>query len=805
MASCTGHERLEASGPISAVRNPAELFKQPYKRGTATDPYGYVTPQIAAAERLTDLEQASILAEKYNVGLRVNPVATASRPYKRGTATDPLGYLNPKVIAENRLTPGEVTSIHAAQFKAEHPKEHALFTAYLVQRHHEQTQSGLSKAVKSAGSALKSAGSTVVKVATAPERAISGTVIDIAKGKNVVQSLKNRGADLAKSTIQGAKILGNVATLIPGLGTAAAFAIQYTSSVADAVAHGRNVVGSLEHAAIDAALNSLPGGELTGAAIKTVANIAKAGIDGKNVLKSAANEVAGAAISLVPSAEAQTILKGAADAALSGQNVLQGAKASAINAALASIPNDQARAALKATLQGKSPESIVQNAGSQLLSAAAAAAPTGGAAAVVTGITGKSPNQIIQAGNNMANNAYKLTSVPTMVPRPGTARPVLQAARAPQRTLEPRTSLPRPMRGNARVTHRPLSNRAKMFVRNKGGAVARDVSGLTQDGKWLVQAGDTGQKIAKAVTGDSTRWRELIAVNPKNMTNAADVKATGFPVYTYKYNPINLPASWVKPATVTQPAPSPAAAPPAVSVPSIIPTVAQAPSQTILTQIQTVLAPAGDVAAQGQARAILASWGKTDGANQAGLTDYGGMSEIGATSWSARDVLMAASFGRWFDSNIGASHAQSPIGSSGQWSQSLSDALHYWAENKAAQVLPGISGGQQPTTVATPPNAQTPSASPSMSLPQLPDATVQTQTPAVSVTPGQTTVQTPSGGGTINLPGMTITPGSATASTAPVSTQSQQPTQKPGFIAQNKASLITAGIGGLVAYASKFV
>jgi hypothetical protein len=760
MASCTGYEPTEAAGPFQAMIAGLKAGK-------------------------------SMQTVKAEIRTKYGPKA----PYSPDNI---VGNLTPELVARYHLTKDQIFEHQKAQLRLYDPQGEARDAASRAGAKHageidKTFGSGVQKAIVSAGT-------NIAKVATAPVTAIGGTALDIAKGKNVLQALKTRGADLGKSVIQGGKILGNVASFVPGIGTAAAFAIRYTSSVADAVAQGKNIAGSLEHAAVDAALNSLPGGELTGAAIKAVANMTAAGIEGKNVLKSAATELTGAAISMVPSADAQAILKGATDAALSGENVLQGAKAAAIKDALAQIPNDAARNAIAATLQGKSPESIVENAGSQLLSRAAAAMPTGGVAAVVTGITGKSPNQIIEAGKNMAN-MYKTTSVPTMVPRPGTARPVLQAVRAPERSLEDRASLPRPMRGIARVTHRPLTNRARLYIQNRAGNIGKDVSGLTQDGKWLVQAGDTGQKIAKAVTGDQNRWKELIAVNPNNMKVSADVKAYGFPVYTYKYNPINLPASWVKPATAPQPAPA--------SVPvSVLPQAN--PVSTILTQVSTVLAPAGDAAAQGQARAILATWGKTDGSNQAGLTDYGGFSEIGATSWSARDVLMAASFGRWFNANVAAQHGLSALTpDDGQWNQNLADDLHYWAELKAAAVLPGVPAAvtpatQAPTTSSTQ-NQPVPSGSPSQSLPQLPQLPpllASGTTPTVTVSPSSTTAQTPSGGGTINLPGITIGSGSASAGTAP--TASQQ-AAKPGFIAENKASLIPMAIGAVVSYASKFV
>jgi hypothetical protein len=242
-------------------------------------------------------------------------------------------------------------------------------------------------------SLAKAAGS-VAKIATAPQRAVFNTARDIAKGKNVLKTLKQQGTGLVYSTLEGAKLLGNVATFIPGLGTGVAFAIQYSASVGDAIAHGKNVLASAKAGAITAALNSLPGGQLTGGLIRTVANVAVAGLKGQNLLKSAAHEVVASAVTLISNPQAQKLLADAADAAMKGQNVLQGVKASAIKQALAQVPDASARAVIEATLQGKAPADVVKGASASLLGRAAGAIPTGSAAALVTGIVGKNPNQI---------------------------------------------------------------------------------------------------------------------------------------------------------------------------------------------------------------------------------------------------------------------------------------------------------------------------------------------------------------------------------------------------------------------------
>lgn len=346
---------------------------------------------------------------------RVKDVLKLGPEYPYDPVRNIVGNLTPELVKKYKLTKQQISDHQNAQIEWYDPGNSARFASYREGQKHTGTDKTFGSEVTKA---LQSAGESALKVATTVPRAVGGTALDITKGKNVVQTLKARGTDFAKDTVAGAKQFANVATLIPGIGTAAAFAIQYTSSVADAVARGKNIAGSLEHAAIDAALNSLPGGELTGAAIRTVANIVAAGVQGQNVLKSAANELTAAAISFVPNEQARQVLQSAADAALNGQNVLQGAKAAAINTALQQVSDPSARQAIAGVLQGKSPEQIVQGAGQSLLSRAAAAAPTGGAAAVVTGIVGKSPGQLIAAAQKTIAPVMRSVAAPGALPSP---------------------------------------------------------------------------------------------------------------------------------------------------------------------------------------------------------------------------------------------------------------------------------------------------------------------------------------------------------------------------------------------------
>jgi hypothetical protein len=221
-------------------------------------------------------------------------------------------------------------------------------------------------------------------------------------GKGFQSAVQQVGTTALKSVSTVARVAGNVATVIPGVGTVAAYGLQFASSVGEAAASGKNLLAAAKTAAVQSALNSLPGGELTGALIKTVSNVAAAGIEGHNLLQSASHEVLASAIDLVPNKEAQMVLHSAADAALSGQNVLQGAKSGVIQAALNQIPDPTARNTVAAALSGKSPADIVQSAGKDLLAKAAGSIPTGGAAALVQGIIGKSPNDLHAMASRIA-------------------------------------------------------------------------------------------------------------------------------------------------------------------------------------------------------------------------------------------------------------------------------------------------------------------------------------------------------------------------------------------------------------------
>jgi hypothetical protein len=93
---------------------------------------------------------------------------------------------------------------------------------------------------------------------------------------------------------------------------------------------------------------------------------------------------------------------------------------------------------------------------------------------------------------------------------------------------------------------------------------------------YTIKSGDTGEKVAQAITGDKNRWRELLVTNP----NLKDPK---YGIALYAGKTLKLPPTWVKPQATPQvliqalPAPAPAAtpAPPVLgTTPATLPAVA---------------------------------------------------------------------------------------------------------------------------------------------------------------------------------------------------------------------------------------
>ncbi len=76
-------------------------------------------------------------------------------------------------------------------------------------------------------------------------------------------------------------------------------------------------------------------------------------------------------------------------------------------------------------------------------------------------------------------------------------------------------------------------------------------------GRYVVQAGDFPIKIAKKITGDGNRWKELVAANPEKKRAADGNFASLLPGETLK-----LPASWPQEPLIATKAPAAASASP---------------------------------------------------------------------------------------------------------------------------------------------------------------------------------------------------------------------------------------------------
>lgn len=122
---------------------------------------------------------------------------------------------------------------------------------------------------------------------------------------------------------------------------------------------------------------------------------------------------------------------------------------------------------------------------------------------------------------------------------------------------------------------------------------------------YTVQAGDTGQIVAQAFTGDMGRWKELLTVNPS-------LKSAKYGIALYMGHRINLPASWPAtpshsrslpaPAAATKPIPPPPApvhtppAPVETPVTMSIDTPPESPARTAARELTAYLTSIGGLA-----------------------------------------------------------------------------------------------------------------------------------------------------------------------------------------------------------------
>ena len=465
---------------------------------------------------------------------------------------------------------------------------------------------GVAKGVKSAAKGVAKVASHVpgISAVTAPV----GLVSDIAHGKNVIKSVRKRGATIARDVQRAAPIAANVASFVPGAGTALSSGLSAVS----AVAQGK----SLQDIATAAAQGAIPGGAIVRQGLAVASDVAR----GKNVVSSVGRGVVSYAKSQVPGGQYLTPVVTAATDIARGRNVVSSVGKQVVNVARQELSRQVQNMPMNFTrpsygmLPGAQPEFV---------------------------------GRVAKIGSNLP--------------------PVL---RQPMVLRQPQAYF------------RPLSTVARRYLMR---AVPHgEVAGLTATGaQWQVEKGDTGSKIALKLTGNSARWTELRAVNPKIMARSPDlIKKYGFPIYVGDL--VNLPASWVKVA--------PSAGP---------------------TEAPKAVVPDGDLAALSQARTILIAWSKSDGANEAGVSDYGSVADLNSSVWSSRDTLQGASFAKWWNTRNGSP----TVDISGAWSDTLSRALNAWAEAKTRAVTDAAIKNSSP--------AVTPAITPAVITEALPKIAAQ--------------------------------------------------------------------------------
>jgi hypothetical protein len=589
----------------------------------------------------------------------------------------------------------------------------------------------------------------------------------------------------------GSKIVKSVVSAVPGGGA--------ISAVAKGIASGQKISGIFKSAATSA----IPGGELTGSALRSARNIARGG----NVSKS----VFSAAAAAIPMSARPTVAKVSAVAkrVSSGENLANVARSAGgeeirfvrgkYGKALASVPvvgtaasiglgtaanlsrgqslqqsiGDAAleslpggaitRGALRAGIGVARGQNVIQTVGREGITYAAENMPggelgrrgfnaalnvaRGGNVVTAVGREGLAlarenlpvPSLPANIKNVVSSVTSNLPKVPMNLTRPNYGMPASVSPENVARVRQVAFGMRRPnMRPQVisgvqrEASFRPLSTATRGWLVRGLPHMRGEVSGLSETGaQWIVETGDTGSKIALKLTGNASRWTELRAVNPKIMARGADlVKKYGFPIYVRDL--VNLPASWIKVVAKT-----PAQA---------------APATPAATTPPPVVMPAGNIAAQGQARTILAAWGKTDGKNEASVPDYGNASELQATMWTGRDVLQGSAFASWWRRNGGP-----PAVDDGNWSDNLSMALNRWAEGKANQVQnTALAGGG----LVIPPILTPPAVAAPKPVPAGPTASPWPEVVTQAAPPGSTPTQ-------ITLPPVTMTPIVATIPQVP--------------------------------------
>lgn len=324
-----------------------------------------------------------------------------------------------------------------------------------------------------------------------------------------------------------------------------------------------------------------------------------------------------------------------------------------------------------------------------------------------------------------------------------------------------------------RVRHVPLSQRATALVARHAGRLWKPgTAGLDETGRyWVVQSGDTGSKIAKAVVGDGNRWGELKAANPEiaKRKDPPPGFKTKVGLVIYPGDRLMLPSSWLKAAPTASAPATPGA--PAPVIPVSFP-------QALPTGLPTVVQDTSPDAGVVQARGILVMFMRTDAQQLGGdplRPPYGDLGLDVSPIWSDRDRNALSVFeAYWATAKLGPEIKDD---GTADLTEEAAAALRTWAEAKAVSPGTAVSAPGGGIAQNTPqPVAMTPV---SYTIPE--PAAGSGGAPSTQTTPssggapsgGAPSGGAPSGGGAANdtTPGpVTRTPGGAAQPTAGMGT-----------------------------------
>lgn len=535
---------------------------------------------------------------------------------------------------------------------------------------------GLFSSIKKA---VKSVGKTVAKVASAPERlAVSAAQkAGIPGAKYAVMAL----APGLSQTTQGGQVVKGFLTS-GNLRQLAANAQQALKNAGPAGMVASGALGAMQAGLSGKNLESIAWAAAEGAApagIDTAIRAAEALRHGQSVLTVALNA---AQQSFTPGSTEAFGFQTAID------TLKKNASKIALGVARSALPSEGARRAFDAavgvvskaaTMNASSLNNLIPRPGIPNITIKSLKAPLSAVPSATKGVVDAiRRNPSLMTGSHqllaqaMRTNGATVLDAVRQVQNSG--KPLL-----PWRSLAPNT---------VAFVRRYMPNAPLTALRH----AHTNVGGLDSAGTgYVVEKGDGPWAIAQKLTGNGNRWKELLDYN-KDKKPTVDKNIWVGEV-------LNLPPSWQKPVAIVKP---PTTTLPAA--PSIVPTIAP------VTDVVSAATQAANNIIPGvlQAKALLATWGKTDGINQAGLTDYGLNPADLSTTMGPRDTLMLQSFQVWDNKTL-----NDGLNVTGNLDAKSLAALQSWAAARATAAVPP-SASATPTPIVSSPGL------PAVSVPALP-------------------------------------------------------------------------------------